>query len=186
MLSITGTELCRVHGSADTSLARHGPRLAKWWASDPRLLHSQEEDLRHIPLLRVSPVQCAPRDGHHRIRGVAETGVVLPPCHDSLWCLGLYSHEVGAILRVDIAHISGLVATKQQTPLSLRALRRGHDDDAQVAAWSEGGDDLLQVLRGDPRHQGAHRHGCLSSTAGWASQPPDRSPGCAVAGGEHT
>ena len=70
--------------------------------------------------------------------------------------------------------------------LSLRALRRGHDDDSQVAAWSEGGDDLLRVLRGDPRHQGAHRHGCLSSTAGWASQPPDRSPGCAVAGGEHT
>ena len=44
------SELCRVHGSADTSLARH---------SDPRLLHSQE-DLRHIHLLRVSPVQCAP------------------------------------------------------------------------------------------------------------------------------
>ena len=28
--------------------------------------------------------------------------------------------------------------------------------------------------RGDPRHQGAHRHGCLSSTSGWASQPPGR------------
>ena len=33
-----------------------------------------------------------PRDGHHRIRGVAETGIVLLPCHDSLWCLGLSSH----------------------------------------------------------------------------------------------
>ena len=76
------SELCRVLGSADTSLARH---------SDPRLLHSQE-DLRHIHLLRVSPVRCAPRDGHHRIRGVAETGVDLLPCHDSLWCLGLPSH----------------------------------------------------------------------------------------------
>ena len=47
----------------------------------------------------------------------------------------------------------------EATSLSLRALRRGHDDDAQVAAWSEGGDDLLQVLRGVTRHQGAHRHG---------------------------
>ena len=47
-------------------------------------------------------------------------------------------------------------------PLSLRALRCGHDDDAQVALWSEDGTDLLQVLRGDPRHQGAHRHCCLS------------------------
>ena len=43
-------------------------------------------------------------------------------------------------------------------PLSLRALRRGHEDDAQVALWSEDGNDLL----GDPRHQGAHRHCCLS------------------------
>ena len=46
------SELCRARGSADTSLARH---------PDPRLLHSQE-DLRHIHLLRVSPVQCAPRE----------------------------------------------------------------------------------------------------------------------------
>ena len=61
------SKLCRVHGSADTSFARHGPRLTRWWAPDPRLLHSEEEDLRYIPLLRVSPVQCAPRDGHHRI-----------------------------------------------------------------------------------------------------------------------
>ena len=30
---------------------------------DTLLLHSQEEDLRHIHLLRVSPVQCALRDG---------------------------------------------------------------------------------------------------------------------------
>ena len=44
-------------------------------------------------LLRVSPVQCAPRDGHHRIRGVAKTGVDLPPCHDFLRCLGLPSHH---------------------------------------------------------------------------------------------
>ena len=94
------SELCRVQGSADTSLARHGPRLAKWWALDPRLVHSQEEDLRHIHLLRVSPVQCAPRDGHHRIRGVAETGVCLPPCHDSLWSLGLQSqHRFGEVPR---------------------------------------------------------------------------------------
>ena len=69
------------------------------------------------------------------------------------------------------------VATKH-TPLSLRAWQRGHDDDAQIASWAEGGDDLLQ----DPRHQGAHRHGCLSSAAGWASQPPDRGPGCAISG----
>ena len=46
--------LCRVHDSAGNSLSRHGPRLAKWWAPDPRLLHCQEEDLRHIHLLRVS------------------------------------------------------------------------------------------------------------------------------------
>ena len=46
------SELCRVHGSPDNSLARQ---------SDPLLLHSQE-DLRNIHLLRVSPVQCAPRE----------------------------------------------------------------------------------------------------------------------------
>ena len=45
-----------------SSLARHGPRLARWWAPDPRLLHSQEENLQHIHLLRVSPVQSAPRE----------------------------------------------------------------------------------------------------------------------------
>ena len=31
--------------------------------------------------------------------------------------------------------------------LSLRALRRGHDDDAQVGSWFEGGNHLLQVQR---------------------------------------
>ena len=35
------------------------------------------------------------RTGHHRIRGVAETGVVLPPCHGSLWCHGLHFDFAG-------------------------------------------------------------------------------------------
>ena len=47
-----------------------------------------------------------------------------------------------AILMADIAHISGLVATKQHPS---RALRCGHDDDAQVGSWPEDGNDLLQV-----------------------------------------
>ena len=59
--------LCREHRSSDTSLARHGPWLAKRRAPDQRAPHGEEEDLRHVHLLRVSPVQCAPRDGHHRV-----------------------------------------------------------------------------------------------------------------------
>ena len=94
-------------------------------APDPRLLHSQEEDLRHIPLLRVSPVHCAPRDGHHRIRGVAETGVVLPPCHDSLWCLGLPSHP---------STLGGSAPSRMR--LVLMVPRSNTPSPSNIATWS--------------------------------------------------
>ena len=61
-----------------SSLARHGPRLARWWAPDPRLHRRCSSDL---PWFSVVP------------RAIAD--------------------EVGAIIMADIAHISGLVATKQ-------------------------------------------------------------------------
>ena len=93
--------------------------------------------------------------------------------HDSRRCGYTFC---SAILMADIAHISGLVATKQHpspfehcdvvtttTHKSLRGLRTGM---------------FFFKYRGDPRHQGAHRHCCLSSASGWASQPPNRGPGC--------
>lgn len=44
--------------------------------------------------------------------------------------------------------------------------------------------DLLQVLREDAGHQGAHRHGRLPGLAGRPAQPPDRRLGRAALGGE--
>ena len=52
---------------------------------------------------------------------------------------------------------------RSNTPLPFEHFDVVTDDDAQVVAWSEAGDVLLRVLRGDPRQEGAHRHGCLSS-----------------------
>merc|ERR1711957_327993 len=57
--------------------------------------------------------------------------------------------------------------------------------DPQVPPWTSSGHDLLQIPRQVPRHQGTHRHGCLSSLTGRPAQSPNQWLGMPVVGSSH-
>ena len=78
---------------------------------------------------------------------------------------------------------TGFIMGEARDILRVLAGTTGYSNDQEGIMF------LHAVFKGDPYfpalHQGAQSTWAVfSSTAGWASQSPDRSPGCALAGGE--
>jgi len=71
-------QLRRLHGGAQPSRPHHGAGSALRWPPHPRLLHlRREKDLRHLNLLRESPLQGELHHGVHRLRQIGGEGVGL-------------------------------------------------------------------------------------------------------------
>src|SRR5258706_3652350 len=55
------------HSPPPTARSSHGPRLTRWWPSDPWLLYRQKEDHRVCYLLPVAALLASAGDPTHRL-----------------------------------------------------------------------------------------------------------------------